>query len=699
MKNKLIYIFILFINYTYAQSVIVDDQRTVDNLIMDVLFGGNGCSSVSNISITGGDFGTGENSYGYFNSNGSNFQFNEGIVLTTGKALDAAGPNNFISSSGDENWGPDIGVGGDSDLELVTGASGTLNATYLEFDIIADSNFISFEYIYASEGYDEFQPITCISSDEFVALIRPFGGSYTNMALVPNTDTRVGSITVRPLVVSAEGNQLCEGRNEAYFDQFNDSTASINYNGQTVVMNAQSEIIVGQPYHIKIIIADDNNPLRDSAIFLNAGSFNFNPAFLGENLLLTNGTGLCPEETYLLDAGNAIDYYWFKDDVPYDGVLLPLIAGQFLIVSEPGIYSVIVGSDDCATEDSIIIEYDTLALVNNTFLTACSDNDFGTFNLNEAEINITNNSSTLFIDGFYLTMSNAINFPNSTKILNPENFSNIVLNQIIIARILSLSGCVFYAEIELRKETYPQIEDDETIFYCLNDFPNTITIESGLLSSNPDEFTFNWLNGEISQNIEINEPGIYTVEITKIDTDCMVSRTITVEPSNVATFLSVLVTDMDNKDRVSMIVDVSGEGDYEYSLDNSNFQDLNAFEFLEYGEHIIYIRDKNGCITDTVETIFILDYPKFFTPNKDGQFDSWNINNINRINSNFNTISKITIFDRYGKTMAIVNPNGNGWDGMFKGKPVPTSDYWFSIELINFRGETIHKKGHFSLLR
>jgi gliding motility-associated-like protein len=42
-----------------------------------------------------------------------------------------------------------------------------------------------------------------------------------------------------------------------------------------------------------------------------------------------------------------------------------------------------------------------------------------------------------------------------------------------------------------------------------------------------------------------------------------------------------------------------------------------------------------------------------------------------------------------------INPTEEGWDGNFNGKPLPSTDYWFSIKLED--GRIV--KGHFSLKR
>ncbi|MFT7118571.1 MAG: gliding motility-associated-like protein, partial [Flavobacteriales bacterium] len=56
------------------------------------------------------------------------------------------------------------------------------------------------------------------------------------------------------------------------------------------------------------------------------------------------------------------------------------------------------------------------------------------------------------------------------------------------------------------------------------------------------------------------------------------------------------------------------------------------------------------------------------------------------------------IFDRYGKLLKSYGKDSNGWDGIYNGNPMPSSDYWFLLEIEDTRGN-IEVKGHFSLKR
>jgi len=144
----------------------------------------------------------------------------------------------------------------------------------------------------------------------------------------------------------------------------------------------------------------------------------------------------------------------------------------------------------------------------------------------------------------------------------------------------------------------------------------------------------------------------------------------------------------------TVTVNVSGLGDYEYSLDEASgyFQDSNIFTNVPAGIHDVYINDKNGCGVVS-QTIAVVGVPKFFTPNSDGYNDYWSVKGVN---ASFNTNSIIYIFDRYGKLLKQWVPSySEGWDGTFNGTPLPSDDYWYTIKLEDGR----EAKGHFSLKR
>ena len=141
----------------------------------------------------------------------------------------------------------------------------------------------------------------------------------------------------------------------------------------------------------------------------------------------------------------------------------------------------------------------------------------------------------------------------------------------------------------------------------------------------------------------------------------------------------------------------TGISEYEYSLDGGPWEeplDDGSIQFtgVSQGLHTVTARDKNGCGITSIE-VFVIDYPKYFTPNGDGIHETWNIEGIG---SN----AKIYIFDRYGKLLKQISPTGQGWDGTFNGNNMPSSDYWFTVEYEEPLTNQIKEfKAHFTLRR
>lgn len=241
----------------------------------------------------------------------------------------------------------------------------------------------------------------------------------------------------------------------------------------------------------------------------------------------------------------------------------------------------------------------------------------------------------------------------------------------------------------------PRINTTGTELVCSNN-PNFIkTIDAALEDiTTINNFTYQWfldgniLIGETNYSLTVNTEGSYTVVVTNAQ-NCSRTRTITVSASNIATIENIVINDL--SDNNSIIVNVSGSGDYEYSIDGENYQSSNTFYNVESGIYTVYVIDKNGCGI-AQEDISLLGIPNYFTPNGDGYNDYWNIKGVS---TTYNAKTTIHIFDRYGKLLKQISPLSTGWDGTYNGKAISSSDYWYIINLED--GRTF--KGHFSLKR
>ena len=65
-------------------------------------------------------------------------------------------------------------------------------------------------------------------------------------------------------------------------------------------ITAMATVIPNDQYHIKLVIADDQDTLFDSAVFLSAGSFDIGTIDLGDDILLTSGNANCLGDEVLL---------------------------------------------------------------------------------------------------------------------------------------------------------------------------------------------------------------------------------------------------------------------------------------------------------------------------------------------------------------------------------------------------------------
>ena len=300
----------------------------------------------------------------------------------------------------------------------------------------------------------------------------------------------------------------------------------------------------------------------------------------------------------------------------------------------------------------------------------------------------TKNSEIYSLPGvnitYHLSEENAIDNIDPLE----TNYENISNPQTIYVRVQnSLSpDCFDITSFQLHVLETP-ISSEDIVYLCTN--------ETVVLSAGEGYDYYNWSNGETTESITVNTTGNYAVEVinslqtSQGEITCAGNRLFTVVESDEALITNVEVTDWtENDNTISVFVD--GIGDYEYSLDNVTYQDEGVFSNLLPGEYVVYVRDKNNCGIVTQE-VYLLYYPRFFSPNGDGVNEYWQIEF-----SDSEPDNEILIYDRYGKLLAQIPPNSLGWDGTYDGAKMPAADYWFKIKR---PGKNKVYTGHFSLKR
>ncbi|RIV45339.1 T9SS type B sorting domain-containing protein [Flagellimonas pelagia] len=250
----------------------------------------------------------------------------------------------------------------------------------------------------------------------------------------------------------------------------------------------------------------------------------------------------------------------------------------------------------------------------------------------------------------------------------------------------------------------PEIDFPDTISFCENEAPYiafSTDVADGYRWYKVDDKDNETLLSETSE-VAISENGTYRYEAYNLvdreagTLECPTTKIFHVVSSEMASIDNLRV--QNSNGLLSIQVEASGIGDYEFAIDNMNgpYSDSSVFSNIEPGNHTLYVRDKNGC--GVAQEAFIQDltlegFPKFFTPNGDNINDYWQF--IQPEKSAEVVFQSIRIFDRYGKFLKQISQDSQGWDGRIAGRPLPSGDYWFVA--IDDSNQEI--KGHFSLKR
>ena len=357
---------------------------------------------------------------------------------------------------------------------------------------------------------------------------------------------------------------------------------------------------------------------------------------------------------------------------------------------------------------------------NDTNAIKSEGNGLGTFDFNEISNTIKSIFQTPVLVEIYHNSNDAllqINQINGIQDFEPQEVFVRIENE-------TTNSCEGGGTLNLNINQLPEpngSEDPETL--CVSnprDNPQLFTVLLNGETGNVDD-TYQWffngniISGAINSTYDANAEGVYKVEATHQnlndptntldDSFCTGFNTFKVIESNIALITFDDITIIDDSINNSISINNSnnnlGIGDYEFSLVDINgnieypYSDQPFFENVPAGIHTIYINDKKFCGTTSID-VSVVGYPKFFTPNNDGYNDTWKVLGVDE---NFYAASLIYIFDRFGKLVTIVDPKNEGWNGTFNGKILPSSDYWFSVQLIDSEGNIREKRGHFSLIR
>ncbi|WP_177765892.1 T9SS type B sorting domain-containing protein [Flavobacterium sp. I3-2] len=510
------------------------------------------------------------------------------------------------------------------------------------------------------------------------------GNALYDSAVFLRANSFNAEVDLGPNKLIANNNALCVNQTLTLNATTSNATYQWFKNNILIPNQSQGTYTVTEAGIYKVKITQQNGCISEGEITVEYDLFDFEQTV---NLQLC---GVANENTASFNINDAIELITIDplDSISFyqnnnNGVLSGVIntAIPFNATNGTQVFARIVSESGCeyVATINLLINSENIAPINQTKCDADanSTDGFTSFNLTEIaqEIRMQNNFGQNHMIDFYLTTQDANNETNPL----PTNFTNTIAYQQEIFAKVSINGtCVAILKVNLNVVNTQNIPLQE-FSICQGEM---LTLTASNQNNN-----YTWNTGETAQSIQVSTAGLYTVTYFSIE-GCEITQSFNVTISSGPTDVQIITTDF-NESNNSITIIVNDNGVFEYSLDGINYQLSNVFTGLSVGTYTVYIRDLTGC-GEKVLSVYILDYPRFITPNDDGFNDTWRIPNLTRMDPN----AIISIFDRYGKLLYRMKSEFS-WDGTSNGKPMQPSDYWFLVNFSN--GKEL--RGHFSLIR
>ncbi|MBI1835854.1 MAG: choice-of-anchor L domain-containing protein [Flavobacteriia bacterium] len=255
-------LFLTIFNYSFNQ-ITVTSGLTPLQYVQDHLVGSG--VIVSNVTFTGNS-----NQIATYDGSASNIGFSSGIVLSTGNVNDLSGLDDDEMGTGLSD--PDLLAIAQSVTSNPEAAfiSGTYDVATLEFDFVPESDIVSFNFVFGSEEYEQWE--NSMYNDIFGFFVSGPGitGPYVSPAGFPNGSINLALVpgTNLPITIST----IYADLNSQYYIN-NDGGTTINLKGFTVPIPITFNVQCGQTYHFKFAVADCQDATLSTAVFLEDDSF------------------------------------------------------------------------------------------------------------------------------------------------------------------------------------------------------------------------------------------------------------------------------------------------------------------------------------------------------------------------------------------------------------------------------------------
>ncbi len=748
MKKKYLILFFLFCANLIlrAQNIAVTSTQTPQQLVNSVLLGSG--VTASNITINGvaGMANTPFGNIGYFtNANGA-FPMTSGIILTTGDAIGAVGPNSSINST---NPGTSQSVSFDPDLNAI--ANGSIeNGVLLEFDFIPAGDTLIFNYLFGSDEYIEYAPPNNSSFNDAFGIFL-WGPGISGPFAFPGYPNGGANIAVIPGGIPVTINNINQVTNSQYyvFNEFPQDTYgdAIQYDGTTVKLTAAASVQCNQTYHIKFAIANVLDQAYDSGVFLEAGSFSSSSV----SVAVATVSG----DTTIVEGCTYADFIFTRPETQLGDTLIInyTISGTATqgldynnmtnpIIFLPGQDTIILNLTP--VQDGLTEGFETVTIM-VSIINPCGDTitSQGTIYIGDGPIiNITESDVLVqcFPDSVLINATASGGY-------GPYDFVWTTLTGIPVSILdsfyvnVSQNGVIQYLVTATDQCNFSQTDTAtvtvlETISIDNISVVNSSCLPSGSLSVQTSgtngNIAYSWSSGQTSQTIQNLVSGWYQVTVT--DAVCSTTDSAFVDISNppLASFSAspiigcapMEVSISNTSQNGTNYICIWGDGTSNSSTNLSGFTHIFS-ETLSNQVYIIQLIVQQGPLcSDTaiieVETsvcgctnpdadnynpnasiddgscIFaepIVIVPNVFSPNKDGVNDQFLLSWMNLISLRLVVLNRwgITLYDETSTDLTNMIPS---WDGKNQSEGV----YFYRYEAVGLGGKEISGHGFIHLV-
>lgn len=502
------------------------------------------------------------------------------------------------------------------------------------------------------------------------------------------------------LYQTSDCNQLGEPIRCNFFDNRDENTfVGIGEDPSGDTENVQYEDWVnvepGQDYYLFINNFSNNN--SGFSIQFSGTLFMTNPNDALDCSIISNLLGppiaACENETVILDAttSNATSYTWYEDIGSGFNEVIGA-SNATLQVLQDAFYRVRVITPLETIISDVQVAYNPIPVTQPVPDVAyCHDSTNGVFDLTSIDPTARGSQSAQdFVISYHSNQADAEMGINPL----PKEYQKSPGDETVYIRTTSVQNADCYDAFQSFRLNALDLSVSgfaSEVSICENAPFATIGEE------NPSQnLSYAWSTGAITPTIDITESGVYTLTITNAQgsESCSETRVVNVVESLGPEIERVEVNDLQSNNNITILT--TFEGNFEYQLDDGSFQMTNQFDGILPGEHSITIRDLDGC-GEITENIVVMGFLNYFSPNGDGANENWQVEGLSSVN-----LPVLSIYDRYGKLVAKLDDANQSWDGLFNGKLLPTSDYWFKLSYVNDTGNRVQAKyiqNHFSLRR